>query len=148
MLNLGWQVYAIFFYLQLKFCKRNSFYKSKILRYPWWMLIRVRTIRPFLLNFGRDPLKGCEISFCDGKKSFFCHMVYFPGWSAHFLTPKDWKMAKCRYLKNCWSYRVGWPLILCRICIFLLVFHINYTPQINRNRYNWHFSWKNNKKTH
>ena len=47
-----------------------------------------------------------------------------------------------QYLVNGWSYEVGWPLILIRKATFLLVFHIMYTPQINRNRYNWHFSWK------
>ena len=66
------------------------------------------------------------------KKVIFCHMVNFPGCSAHFLSPKDPKTEKWRYLEKFWSYRVGWPLILCGICMFLLVFHTFYAPQINR----------------
>ena len=43
------------------------------------------------------------------------------------------EIAKIRYLKNDWSYKVRSPLILSERGIFLLVFHIIYTHQTNRN---------------
>ena len=46
------------------------------------------------------------------------------------------------YLKNGWSYEDDWPLNLIARPTFLLVFHIMYAHQSNRNGWNSHFGWK------
>ena len=47
------------------------------------------------------------------------------------------KILKIQYLMNGWSLTIVRPLILIRICIFLLVFDILYTSETNRDWLNW-----------
>ena len=49
------------------------------------------------------------------------------------------KILKIQYLMNGWSLIIVRPLILIKICMFLLVFHTLYTSETNRNWLNWVF---------
>ena len=49
------------------------------------------------------------------------------------------KNLKIQYLMNGWSQIIVRPLILNKICMFLLVFHTLYTSETNRNWLNWVF---------